>query len=169
MTHVLNKLIFYVISLVACFILLKLMICLDEPLKVFLVFSCYAFVTLKANKTLDIKSYNVYNFICCFQYTWQSPTPAPYVKETLDAAQFYMNRVLKDFKEKWVSNCCKISTCTMCIPLHALLAYDVDRTIVVQDVQPCACLMYQLWCWIKFILIRWWLITWMCNLFLLLI
>lgn len=29
-----------------------------------------------------------------------SPTPAPYVKEMLDAAQFYMNRVLKDFKEK---------------------------------------------------------------------
>lgn len=29
-----------------------------------------------------------------------SPTPAPYVKEMLDAAQFYMNRVLKDFKDK---------------------------------------------------------------------
>ncbi|CAH3188841.1 unnamed protein product [Porites evermanni] len=41
-----------------------------------------------------------------------SPTPAPYVKEMLDAAQFYMNRVLKDFKGKdekhvnWV-NCLK--------------------------------------------------------------
>lgn len=29
-----------------------------------------------------------------------SPTPAPHIKEMLDAAQFYTNRVLKDFKEK---------------------------------------------------------------------
>lgn len=29
-----------------------------------------------------------------------SPTPGPYVKEMLDAGQFYTNRVLKDFKEK---------------------------------------------------------------------
>ncbi|XP_074608508.1 adenylyl cyclase-associated protein 2-like [Acropora palmata] len=29
-----------------------------------------------------------------------SPTPAPYVKEMVDAAQFYMNRVLKDYKGK---------------------------------------------------------------------
>lgn len=29
-----------------------------------------------------------------------SPTPAPFVKEMLDAGQFYTNRVLKDFKEK---------------------------------------------------------------------
>ena len=43
---------------------------------------------------LDQKQDNV------FIAFWQSPTPAPYVKETSDAAQFYMNRVLKDFKEK---------------------------------------------------------------------
>jgi adenylyl cyclase-associated protein len=29
-----------------------------------------------------------------------SPAPAPYVKEMIDAAQFYTNRVLKDYKEK---------------------------------------------------------------------
>ncbi|CAH3143559.1 unnamed protein product [Pocillopora meandrina] len=29
-----------------------------------------------------------------------SPTPAPHVKEMVDAAQFYLNRVLKDFKGK---------------------------------------------------------------------
>lgn len=28
------------------------------------------------------------------------PTPAPYIKEMVDAAQFYMNRVLKDYKGK---------------------------------------------------------------------
>jgi len=31
-----------------------------------------------------------------------SPTPAPYVKEMNDAGQFYTNRVLKDWKEKYV-------------------------------------------------------------------
>ena len=30
----------------------------------------------------------------------QPKTPAPYVKDIKDAAQFYLNRVLKDFKEK---------------------------------------------------------------------
>jgi adenylyl cyclase-associated protein len=29
-----------------------------------------------------------------------SPTPAPYVKEMIDAGQFYTNRVLKDYKDK---------------------------------------------------------------------
>jgi len=29
-----------------------------------------------------------------------APTPAPYIKDMSDAAQFYSNRVLKDFKEK---------------------------------------------------------------------
>ncbi|KAJ7319449.1 F-actin-capping protein subunit alpha [Desmophyllum pertusum] len=29
-----------------------------------------------------------------------SPTPAPHIKEMVDAATFYMNRVLKDFKDK---------------------------------------------------------------------
>lgn len=32
--------------------------------------------------------------------TFQSPAPAPYVKEMNDAGQFYTNRVLKDWKEK---------------------------------------------------------------------
>lgn len=31
----------------------------------------------------------------------QSPAPGPYVKEMNDAGQFYTNRVLKDFKEKY--------------------------------------------------------------------
>ena len=29
------------------------------------------------------------------------PAPSPYVKEMSDAAQFYTNRVLKDYKEKY--------------------------------------------------------------------
>ena len=43
-----------------------------------------------------------------------SPTPAPYIKEMSDAAQFYTNRVLKDFKEKepihaeWVKQWLKV-------------------------------------------------------------
>ncbi|CAF3991325.1 unnamed protein product [Adineta steineri] len=43
-----------------------------------------------------------------------SPTPAPYVKEMSDAAQFYANRVLKEFKEKdpthaeWVKQWMKV-------------------------------------------------------------
>ena len=32
----------------------------------------------------------------------QIPTPCPYVKEMKDAGMFYANRVLKDYKEKWV-------------------------------------------------------------------
>ncbi|KAG1680065.1 Adenylyl cyclase-associated protein 2 [Nymphon striatum] len=49
-----------------------------------------------------------------------SPTPAPYIKECLDAGQFYTNRVLKDYKGKdqthvdWVA--CWIETFTA---LHA--------------------------------------------------
>lgn len=30
----------------------------------------------------------------------QAPKPCPYVKEMQDAAMFYTNRVLKEFKEK---------------------------------------------------------------------
>lgn len=30
----------------------------------------------------------------------QAPKPCPYVKEMQDAAMFYTNRVLKDYKEK---------------------------------------------------------------------
>ncbi|CAF2748282.1 unnamed protein product [Rotaria sp. Silwood2] len=43
-----------------------------------------------------------------------SPTPAPYIKEMSDAAQFYANRVLKEFKEKdpnhveWVKQWMKV-------------------------------------------------------------
>lgn len=33
----------------------------------------------------------------------QAPKPGPYVKEMQDAAMFYTNRVLKDYKEKYVS------------------------------------------------------------------
>jgi adenylyl cyclase-associated protein len=43
-----------------------------------------------------------------------SPTPAPHIKEMSDAAQFYANRVLKEFKEKdpthveWVKQWIKV-------------------------------------------------------------
>ena len=33
---------------------------------------------------------------------FQSPTPGPFVKEMSDAGQFYGNRVLKEYKEKYV-------------------------------------------------------------------
>jgi hypothetical protein len=32
----------------------------------------------------------------------QENKPGPYVTEIKDATQFYGNRVIKDFKEKWV-------------------------------------------------------------------
>jgi len=32
----------------------------------------------------------------------QSPTPGPFVKDMLEAGQFFSNRVLKDFKDKCV-------------------------------------------------------------------
>lgn len=48
--------------------------------------------------------------ILCFfsSYAWvmvlfsQSPKPGPYVKEMNDAATFYTNRVLKDYKHRYV-------------------------------------------------------------------
>lgn len=33
---------------------------------------------------------------------WQNQKPGPYVKEMKDAATFYTNRVLKDYKETYV-------------------------------------------------------------------
>ncbi len=38
--------------------------------------------------------------IPAFGWIVVAPTPAPHIKEMSDAAQFYTNRVLKDFKEK---------------------------------------------------------------------
>lgn len=52
--------------------------------------------------------------IPAFGWILVSPTPAPHIKEMSDAAQFYSNRVLKDFKEKepihaeWVKQWLKI-------------------------------------------------------------
>lgn len=43
-------------------------------------------------------------------YAWvvilfsQSPKPGPYVKEMNDAATFYTNRVLKDYKHRYVTS-----------------------------------------------------------------
>jgi len=33
----------------------------------------------------------------------QAPAPGPYVREMIDAGMFFSNRVLKDFKEKYVT------------------------------------------------------------------
>lgn len=41
------------------------------------------------------------NFTFLFQ---QEQKPGPYVKEMKDAATFYTNRVLKDYKETYVHN-----------------------------------------------------------------
>jgi len=35
-------------------------------------------------------------FVC------ETPAPGPYVREMTDAGMFYLNRVLKEFKEKYV-------------------------------------------------------------------
>ncbi|UJR23568.1 hypothetical protein I4U23_026556 [Adineta vaga] len=54
--------------------------------------------------------------IPAFGWILISPTPAPHIKEMSDAAQFYSNRVLKDFKDKdsfhteWVKQWIKILT-----------------------------------------------------------
>jgi hypothetical protein len=39
--------------------------------------------------------------IGAFGWIAVTPAPAPYIKEMSDAAQFYTNRVLKDYKEKY--------------------------------------------------------------------
>ena len=39
--------------------------------------------------------------IGAFGWISVQPAPSPYVKEMSDAAQFYTNRVLKDYKEKY--------------------------------------------------------------------
>ena len=52
--------------------------------------------------------------IPAFGWILVSPTPAPHIKEMSDAAQFYANRVLKEFKEKdpvhaeWVKQWLKV-------------------------------------------------------------
>jgi len=38
--------------------------------------------------------------LCC---VCKSPAPGPYVREMIDAGMFYSNRVLKDFKDKYVT------------------------------------------------------------------
>ena len=54
--------------------------------------------------------------IPAFGWILVSPTPAPHIKEMSDAAQFYANRVLKEFKEKdpthveWVKQWMKVLT-----------------------------------------------------------
>lgn len=54
--------------------------------------------------------------IPAFGWILVSPTPAPHIREMSDAAQFYANRVLKEFKEKdpvhaeWVKQWMKILT-----------------------------------------------------------
>ena len=54
-------------------------------------------------------------FIYLIVFLLQSPTPGPYIKEMLDAAQFYMNRVLKEYKDKLVSvSLDNINTRPMC-------------------------------------------------------
>lgn len=39
-------------------------------------------------------------FFSFFFFVSQAPKPCPYVKEMQDAAMFYTNRVLKEYKEK---------------------------------------------------------------------
>ena len=51
-----------------------------------------------------------FSFLSCFFFFYagvtvlfaQSPKPGPYVKEMNEAATFYTNRVLKDYKHRYV-------------------------------------------------------------------
>lgn len=43
---------------------------------------------------------SVLTFFFFFFFVSQAPKPCPYVKEMQDAAMFYTNRVLKEYKEK---------------------------------------------------------------------
>ncbi|NXG12131.1 CAP2 protein, partial [Sakesphorus luctuosus] len=56
-------------------------------------------VTQSFQKPLCLTNVLLPSFFCCFLLPWsQSPKPGPYVKEMNDAATFYTNRVLKDYK-----------------------------------------------------------------------
>lgn len=67
--------------------------------------------TFKLTSPLLFFSFNAFSFLSFFFfpfYAWvmvlfsQSPKPGPYVKEMNDAATFYTNRVLKDYKHRYV-------------------------------------------------------------------
>ena len=58
--------------------------------------TCVGWVTIVSDSLwLDCNSRNT-------DYFFQEPKPGPYVGEIKDSAQFYANRVLKEFKEKCV-------------------------------------------------------------------
>ncbi|CAF2426190.1 unnamed protein product [Rotaria sp. Silwood2] len=73
-----------------------------------------AFTNNNRKSTLFNHLSSISEGIPAFGWILVSPTPAPHIKEMLDAAQFYANRVLKDFKEKdpmhaeWVKQWIKI-------------------------------------------------------------
>ncbi|CAF1047788.1 unnamed protein product [Rotaria sordida] len=73
-----------------------------------------AFTNKNRKSTLFNHLSSISEGIPAFGWILVSPTPAPHIKEMLDAAQFYANRVLKDFKEKdpihaeWVKQWIKI-------------------------------------------------------------
>ena len=41
----------------------------------------------------------------------QEPTPGPFLAEIKDSTQFYANRVMKEFKEKYVLSSCLLCMC----------------------------------------------------------
>ncbi|CAF0748087.1 unnamed protein product [Adineta ricciae] len=75
-----------------------------------------AFTNQNRKSTLFNHLSSISEGIPAFGWILISPTPAPHIKEMSDAAQFYSNRVLKDFKDKdpihaeWVKQWIKILT-----------------------------------------------------------
>lgn len=60
----------------------------------------WLFFILKACSFLSYFSFSFYAWVMVLFS--QSPKPGPYVKEMNDAATFYTNRVLKDYKHRYV-------------------------------------------------------------------
>ena len=75
---------------------------------------CLAFTNKNRKSTLFNHLSSISEGIPALGWILVVPTPAPYIKEMIEAAQFYTNRVLKDFKEKdpihveWVKQWIKI-------------------------------------------------------------
>lgn len=62
-------------------------------------FKCTSSLKDQAHLPNYSKHFVMLFYLCCFA-VFQAPKPCPYVKEMQDAAMFYTNRVLKDYKEK---------------------------------------------------------------------
>ena len=78
---------------------------------------------------LFLKPFQVYLFVKNSRLKWNSalswilisPTPGPHVKEMKDAAMFYTNRVLKDYKGKFVNVESRPDDCVFQIQVNKMI------------------------------------------------